>query len=53
MNNWLQGYAYRIDLNIVIFASAAALALLTALLTVSYQAMRAALGNPIDALKCR
>jgi putative ABC transport system permease protein len=53
MNNWLQGYAYRIDLNIVIFASAAALALLTALLTVSYQAMRAALGNPIDALKCQ
>lgn len=53
MHNWLQGYAYRIDLDIVIFVSAAVLSLVTALFTVSYQAIRAALGNPVDALKCQ
>lgn len=53
MGSWLRGYAYRIDLDILIFVSAAVLAMLTALFTVSYQAIRAALANPIDALKCQ
>ena len=53
MSNWLQGYAYRMDLDILIFVLPAVLAILTALFTVSYQAIRAALANPIDALKCQ
>jgi len=53
MSNWLRGYAYRIDLDILIFVTAAVLAILTALFTVSYQALRAALSNPVDALKCQ
>jgi len=53
MSNWLRGYAYRIELDILIFVSAAVLAILTALFTVSYQAIRAALSNPVDALKCQ
>ncbi len=48
---WLQDFAYRIDLQWWVFAAAGALAVVIALLTVSYQAARAALANPVQALK--
>jgi putative ABC transport system permease protein len=51
MNQWLQDYPFRIDMNWWIFASAGAGALLITLLTVSYQAIRAALANPVKSLR--
>jgi len=51
MNRWLQDFAYRIDIGWWVFALAGALALLIALLTVSTQAIKAALANPVEALR--
>ena len=51
MNEWLQDFAYRIEISWWIFALAGVLALLIALLTVSYQAIRAALANPVKSLR--
>jgi putative ABC transport system permease protein len=51
MNKWLGDFAYRIDLGIGIFAFAGGLALLIALLTVIMHAMKAALANPVEALR--
>ncbi|MFQ5751728.1 MAG: ABC transporter permease [bacterium] len=51
MNKWLQNFAYRIDIDWWVFLLAGGLALLIALLTVSAQAIRAALANPVDSLR--
>lgn len=51
MNKWLQSFAYRIDLTIWPFLLAGLAALVIALLTVSWQAMRAARANPVEALR--
>ncbi|HZH55290.1 MAG TPA: FtsX-like permease family protein, partial [Sphingobacteriaceae bacterium] len=51
MNNWLANFAYRTELTWWVFASAGLLALIIALLTVSWQAIRAALTNPVDSLR--
>ncbi len=51
MNKWLQAFAYRIDIGWSVFALAGGLALLVALLTVSTQAIKAALANPVKALR--
>lgn len=51
MKNWLQGFAYRIDIGIFTFVLSAALALIIALLTVSYQAFKAAMTNPVESLR--
>ena len=51
MNQWLQSFAYRIDMPWWIFLMAGGIALLIALLTVSYQAMKAALTNPAHSLR--
>ena len=51
MNRWLQGFAYRIELGWWVFALAGGAALLIALLTVSTQAITAALTNPVEALR--
>ncbi len=48
---WLQGFAYRVPIGVVPFALSAALALTIALLTVSYQAVRAAVADPVKALR--
>jgi len=48
---WLENYVYRIDLSIFTFALAGLMALLIALLSVSYQSIRTALMNPVHALK--
>ena len=50
-NWWLQGYAYHIDLAWWIFALAAFIAIGIALLTVSYQAVKAAIVNPVKILR--
>ena len=51
MNSWLQNFAYRIKLSWWMFILAAVLALLIALITVSFQTVKAALKNPIDSLR--
>lgn len=51
MNNWLDNFAYRIDVGLGIFILAAFIALLIAFLTVSFQSMRAALTNPMKSLR--
>jgi putative ABC transport system permease protein len=50
-DDWLQNFAYRVDLSWWVFASGGVIVLLIALGTVSYQALRAAVANPIDALR--
>lgn len=51
MHKWLQNYAYRIDIGLTVFIVAGLLAFLIALLTVSSQAVKAALANPIKSLR--
>ena len=51
MNHWLQDFAYRIEISWGIFLMAGLAALGVALLTVSYQAVRAALSDPVKALR--
>ncbi|MFZ2052568.1 MAG: ABC transporter permease [Candidatus Aminicenantales bacterium] len=48
---WLANFAYRTKPGILIFVSVAGLSLLIALLTVSWQAVRAAIANPVDSLR--
>jgi len=49
--DWLEDYPYRIDVGAGIYALAGLLALVIALLAVSYQTVKAARGNPVDALR--
>ncbi len=51
MNRWLQDFAFRIDLNWWIFAVTGFVALVIALITLSFQAIKAAIANPVDSLK--
>lgn len=48
---WLQNYAYRTSIALWVFFMAATLSIVIALFTISYQAIRAALANPVDALR--
>ena len=49
--DWLEDYPYRINLGVSLYALAGLLGLMIALLTVSYQTIKAATGNPVDALR--
>jgi len=51
MRKWLQSYAYRADIGYVVFIGAMLLALFVAILSVGYQAIRAARANPADSLR--
>ncbi|MCE2993997.1 MAG: ABC transporter permease [Cyclobacteriaceae bacterium] len=51
MNQWLQNYAYRIDIQWWIFGLAAGIAFIISVATVSFQAIKAALTNPAESLK--
>ena len=51
VGRWLQDFAYRIDLHPVYFLIGGMLALLLALATMTYQALKAARTNPVDALR--
>jgi putative ABC transport system permease protein len=51
MHNWLQDFAYRINMSGWTFAIAGLLAVLIALATISFQAIRAAVANPVAALR--
>ncbi|NNF03766.1 MAG: FtsX-like permease family protein [Rhodothermales bacterium] len=51
MDGWLDRFAYRIDVGVGVLLTAGAIALTFGLLTVGYQAVRAALADPVDSLR--
>ncbi|MBN2411173.1 ABC transporter permease [candidate division KSB1 bacterium] len=51
MRKWLLNFAYRIDIELWMFVLAGAMTLVIALLTVTWQAVRAATANPVEALR--
>jgi len=51
MNKWLQNYSYRTDISVGVFAMVGIVILFIALLTVSLNASRAALSNPVKTLR--
>ncbi|HEU5165189.1 MAG TPA: ABC transporter permease [Chitinophagaceae bacterium] len=51
MHKWLQSYAYRISINWWVFVVAGVLALLIALITISFQSIKAAITNPVKNLR--
>jgi putative ABC transport system permease protein len=51
LHNWLQNYAYRIEIGWQFFVAAGMLSLLIAVLTVGYQAIKAATSNPVKSLR--
>lgn len=51
VNNWLQGFAYRIEVSPVIFLLSGVIAIVIAWITVGYQSVRAATSNPVNSLK--
>ena len=51
MNSWLKDFAYKIDIEWWVFALAGTLAVAIALLTVSFQSIKAALMNPVNSLR--
>ncbi len=51
MNKWLQEFAYRVDISWWMFALAGLIAVVIALVTVSFQAIKAAFANPVKSLR--
>jgi len=51
MNKWLQGFAYRVTIGWWMFAAAGMTAILIAMITVSFQAIKAAVANPVKSLR--
>lgn len=51
MNKWLEGFAYRINISWWVFAIAGITAILIAFITVSFQAIKAAVANPVKSLR--
>ena len=51
MNTWLQDYAYRINISWWMISVAGVIAILIALITVSFQAIKAAIANPVESLR--
>jgi len=51
MSNWLKSFAYKTNIGIWVFILASLIALIIALFTVSYQAIRVAMAHPVDSLR--
>jgi len=51
MNKWLQDFSYRIDISWLVFVVSGGIALMIVLLTVGYHALKAAVANPVEALR--
>jgi putative ABC transport system permease protein len=51
MNNWLQDFVYRIDIGYLVFILAGVFAIAIAIITIGVQAVRAAMSNPVNALR--
>jgi putative ABC transport system permease protein len=51
MNNWLQGFAYKTDISWWVFALSTGIVTAIALVTISFQSIKAAVANPVDSLR--
>jgi putative ABC transport system permease protein len=51
INHWLEDFPYRININFYTFLLSTLLAVIISLVTISYQSLKAAMANPVDALK--
>jgi putative ABC transport system permease protein len=51
MDNWLSNFAYRTDINIGTFVAVGVVALVIALMTVSFHAIKSALANPAASIR--
>jgi ABC-type antimicrobial peptide transport system permease subunit len=51
MHQWLQDYVYRINTSWWIFAAGGLVAIIIALVTISFQAIKAAIANPVKSLR--
>ena len=51
MHEWLQSFAYRINIGSTVFLIAAASVILITIITISFQAIKAAIANPVDSLR--
>jgi putative ABC transport system permease protein len=51
MKEWLKDFAYRININWIVFIAAGLLAVVIALATVSFKAIKAAVANPVKSLR--
>ncbi|UCE20940.1 MAG: hypothetical protein JSV46_01525, partial [Candidatus Aminicenantes bacterium] len=51
MKGWIQNFPYRTDIGILSFLCSSLIVLLIGVLTVSYQAIKAATANPVDSLR--
>ncbi len=51
MNKWLQSFAYKINIGWMVFAITTLVAILIALITISFQAIKAAIANPVNSLR--
>jgi len=51
INRWLKNFAFRVDIGVWTFVLSGILVLLVAILTVSYQSIKAAVANPVDSLR--
>ncbi len=51
INSWLKGFAYRVSADWVVFVTASLAALTIALITVSYESIKAAIANPVKSLR--
>ena len=51
MNKWLQEFAYRTNISWMVFAITAAIAIVIAVITISFQAIKAAVANPVESLR--
>ncbi len=51
MNKWLESFAYKISIEWFVFALAGVVALTIALITVSFESIKLAMGNPVESLR--
>ena len=51
MNKWLQKFEYKITINVWVFIISGLIVFLTAMLTLSFQAIKAGVSNPVNALR--
>jgi len=51
MQRWLQGYTYRVSIQLWVFIAAGAAALLIAMVTIGFRAVKAGMINPVKSLR--
>jgi len=51
VDTWLEGFAYRVDISLVVFAGAGVLSLVIAWATVGFESLKAAMANPVNSLR--